>query len=68
VDITGNAQDDLNKVEFYVDWSLQQTQYTSPFTFAWNTSAVTKGNHSVTAMAYDTEGMRACYATTLNVR
>jgi parallel beta-helix repeat protein len=68
VDVQGNAQDDLSKVEFYVDWSLKFTEVSSPFTFTWDSSSVTKGNHTVAAMAYDTEGMRACYAVTLNVQ
>jgi len=68
VDVQGNAQDDISKIEFYVDWTLNQTATTSPFTFAWNTSGASKGNHTVTAMAYDTEGIQACYAVTLNVQ
>ena len=68
VDVQGNAQDDLSKVEFYVDWKLQQTTSTSPFSFPWDASSVKAGRHTLAAMAYDTEGMRACYAVTLNVQ
>ncbi len=68
VEVQGNAQDDVSKVEFYVDWKLQQTASFSPFSFVWNTSGVSTGQHTLAAMAYDTEGMRACYAVWLNVQ
>jgi hypothetical protein len=68
VEVQGNAQEDLSKVEFYVDWKLQQTASTNPFSFTWNTNRVTKGNHTVAAMAYDTKGVRACYAVSLQVQ
>jgi hypothetical protein len=71
VGITGNAQDknSINKVEFYVDWSLHSTEAgsTFPFNFTWNTSGASAGPHTVAAMAYNSAGIRACYAVTLNV-
>jgi hypothetical protein len=68
VDVQGNTQGDLSKVEFYVDWALRKTTSTNPFSFAWNTSGVSKGNHTLAAMAYNAEGMSACYAVRLNVQ
>ena len=47
---------------------VKQTQYASPFSFAWNTVGVPNGNHTVAAMAYDAVGTRACYAVTLGVK
>ena len=70
VGITGNAQDSnsISKVEFYVDWALKATDGGgSPFNFTWNTSGVAAGSHAVAAMAYNPEGVRDCYAVTLNV-
>jgi hypothetical protein len=68
VEVQGNAQYDVSKVEFYVDWNLQpQTASFSPFSFAWNTSGVSTGTHTLAAMAYGPEGMRACYAIGLTV-
>ncbi len=67
VELQGNAQYDISRVEFYVDWKLQQTASFSPFSFAWNTSAVSIGQHTLAAMAYDAEGTRACYAIWLQV-
>jgi chitinase len=67
VEVQGNAQYDVSKVEFYVDWNLQQTASFSPFSFAWNTNGVSTGSHTLAAMAYGPEGMRACYAIGLTV-
>ena len=68
VDVQGNAEDNISKVEFYVDWKLQQTASTSPFSFAWNTRGVSVGSHTLAAMAYNAAGMRACYAISLQVQ
>jgi len=72
VQVQGSAQDTLtdliSKVDFYVDWSFAQTTNTSPFSFSWDTSGVAKGTHTVTTMAYDMEGLHACYAVTLTVQ
>ncbi len=64
--ITATASDasGISKVEFYVDWSLQETVTESPFSFDW--SKGTSGSHTVAAMAYSNEGIRTCYAVTLN--
>jgi hypothetical protein len=68
VEVQGNAQQSIIKVEFYIDWQLQQTASFSPFSFAWNTSGVTPGKHTLAAMAYNTQGVRACYAVSLQVQ
>jgi hypothetical protein len=69
VDVIGNVRGSvIQKVDFYVDWSLQKTGFASYFNFAWNTFGVSNGEHTVTAMAHDSEGMRACYAVRLNVQ
>jgi Bacterial Ig domain len=68
VEVRGNAQDDINKVELYVDWNLREATSTSSFNFAWNTNRVSTGNHTVAAMAYNSEGMRGCYAVSLQVQ
>lgn len=58
INITALAADNaggagLSKVEFYVDGSLKGTDTTSPYSFSWNTSTSSDGNHSLTARAYD---------------
>ncbi len=70
VPISATATDSsaISQVSFYVDWTLSKTETASPFTFNWNTSNVAAGSHVVTAMAYSSNGTRACYAVTLNVK
>ncbi len=64
--ITATASDGsgISKVEFYVDWNLQETVTESPFSFDWSNG--TSGSHTVAAMAYSNAGIRSCYAVTLN--
>ena len=66
VTVTATASDSsgISKVEFYVDWALQTTVLSSPYSFNWTDG--TSGSHTVAAIAYSTAGIRACYAVTLN--
>jgi hypothetical protein len=70
VSVTGNVQDTsgISKVDFYVDWSLQSTATSNPFNFGWNTSGVLAGPHTLAAMAYNINGIRACYGVTVKVQ
>jgi chitodextrinase len=43
----------VNRVEFYVDNALVNTDTTSPYSFSWNTTGYSFGTHSLTAKAYD---------------
>lgn len=65
VTIQASASDKsgINRVEFYVDWKLQDTVTASPYSFNWTNG--TSGTHTVTAMAYSNAGIRDCYAVTL---
>jgi hypothetical protein len=49
----------VTKVELNVDGRLTVSSTTSPFTTTWNTSSVTKGQHSIKARAYDAAGNNA---------
>jgi parallel beta-helix repeat protein len=66
VTVTATASDasGISKVEFYVDWTLQATALSSPYSFSWTNG--TAGSHIVAAMAYSNAGIGACYAVTLN--
>ena len=70
VDIKGTASDpsSISKVQFYVDWDLQSTASGDSFSFAWNANDAKAGQHTIAAMAYSSEGVRSCYAVTLNVK
>lgn len=43
----------VTKVEFYVDSVLKGTDTTSPYSFAFDSTTVANGSHSLTAKAYD---------------
>lgn len=64
VTVTASAADNVavTKVEFYVDNSLKATDTSSPYSYAWSTTGVTAGNHSITARAYDATGNAATSA------
>jgi hypothetical protein len=70
ITVKGTAEDSLSisKVEFYVDWALKATVGgSSPFNIPWSTTGLSNGQHTLTAMAYNADGIRACYAVTVNV-
>ncbi len=51
---TANADDTaVTKVELWVDGALSATDTTSPYTFSWNSTAVSNGSHSLVTKAYD---------------
>lgn len=58
VTINANATDNVGvaKVEFYVDGALKGTDTTSPYSYAWDTTGVAAGSHSLTVRAYDAAG------------
>jgi parallel beta-helix repeat protein len=66
--VTATASDTsgISKVEFYVDWNLQTTVTSPPFNFDWSSGTV--GEHTVAAMAYSNEGVRACKTITLDMK
>ena len=56
--VSANASDNVgvSRVELYVDGSLAGTDTTSPYSFAWNTTAVANGSHSLQTRAFDAAG------------
>jgi parallel beta-helix repeat protein len=68
VTVTATASDasGISKVDFYVDWVLQATVESSPYSYSWTNA--TSGSHTITVMAYSNAGIRACSAVTLNAQ
>jgi parallel beta-helix repeat protein len=59
----------IAKMELYVDWALASTLASGPpFAFHWNTVGLAAGPHTVAAMAYNSNGVRSCFAITVQVR
>lgn len=58
VTVTGAATDNTNVtwVNFWVDGTLLNTDYTAPYSFSWNTSIVTSGTHTIQLKAFDAAG------------
>ncbi len=56
--IAATASDNIGvtKVEFYVDGFLKGSDLSFPYTYAWNTRALSNGLHNVSAKAYDAAG------------
>ncbi|HLM48620.1 MAG TPA: Ig-like domain-containing protein [Myxococcaceae bacterium] len=46
----------VTRVEFYDGATLLGTDTTSPYSYAWNTTGVANGTHTLTARAYDAAG------------
>jgi hypothetical protein len=64
VQLTANATAErgVNRVEFLVDGTVIGTDTTAPYSFDWNTSAVSDGSHSVTARVTDAGNVSATSA------
>jgi chitodextrinase len=58
VSVAATASDNVqvNKVEFYVDSTLKATGINAPYTFTWDSTSVTNGQHTLIAKAYDAVG------------
>src|SRR4030067_677956 len=67
--VTANATDDVEvvKVEFYIDGFLKLTDISAPYTFSWDTTSVSNGSHSITAIAYDLVNKSASDTITVTV-
>lgn len=63
VQATASDKSGINRVEFYLDWTLKSTVAGPPYNFDLSTTAV--GSHVIAAMAYSNAGIRNCFAITL---
>ncbi len=71
VNITATAADNVGvtRVDFYVDGVLKGSSGVSPYVYAWDTSMVVNGTHTLLAKAYDAgnnEGVSASVTVTTN--
>lgn len=55
IDIVANASDNIGikKVEFYVDNTLKGNDFSSPYSYSWDTRNYSEGSHTLMAKAYD---------------
>ena len=57
----------VTRVEFMIDGTIVGTASTSPYTVSWDSTTVTKGNHSLTAKVTDSVNGTATTAITITV-
>lgn len=70
INVTANASDNIGvtRVEFSVNGGNPvNTDTTSPYGFFYDTTALTKGTHTITAKAYDAAGLSGTATVTINV-
>jgi chitodextrinase len=69
VNVTASASDDVgvDRVEFSVDGSVQDTATTTPYGFSWDPSGAAAGPHTVTATAFDAAGNSSASSVTVSV-
>jgi M6 family metalloprotease-like protein len=58
---------DIQSVDLYIDDILEQTYYSPPYTFTWNTSASDIGRHYVKAEVFDTDGLSSSDEIMVNI-
>lgn len=70
ITIQAAATDDIGvaRVEFHVDSVKQGEDSSSPYSWTWNTTAVSNGQHTIKAVAVDTIGQSATSQVTVNVQ
>ena len=70
VQIIVEATDDrgIEKIEFYIDDSLQHTDDLEPYEYSWNTSTITDGSHTIKVIAHDTSNQTSNDAIMVSVR
>lgn len=69
VDITANATDNqsVQRVDFYVNGNLKESDLTSPYEYTWDSREVQNGTIGISATAYDTVGNRQTDAVDVTV-
>jgi len=58
----------INYVEFYIDGNLAHTDYTTPYSYLWDTTTVSDGGHMILVRAYDYAGNYAEDTVTVSVK
>ncbi len=69
VSVTATASDNVSvtRVQFIVDGVIVSTDATSPYSYAWDSSAASNGAHTITAKAFDAKSNNASGAVSVTV-
>jgi subtilisin family serine protease len=69
INVTASDDTEVTRVELYIDNFIGLTDSTTPFSFAWDTTTVGNGNHSLLAKAFDAAGnLGTSTSVTVNVQ
>jgi len=61
--VNATSADGVNRIEFYVDNSLKFTDYSSPYSWTFNTTEVSDGGHEIKVVGYSNSGSSATATT-----
>ncbi|MBU7046356.1 MAG: Ig-like domain-containing protein, partial [Theionarchaea archaeon] len=53
VTITASASEDIDTVQFYIDGVLRRTDSYAPFSYRWDTTRYSNGEHTIMVKGYD---------------
>ncbi len=69
VSIAANVTDNqtITQVQFQIDGKVIATDTSSPYTYNWNSTTVTDGTHTLTAIATDSANLSSTATETINV-
>jgi hypothetical protein len=67
ISVYASDESGISRVEFYIDDRLRLIDYSSPYSYYWNSGTVVNGYHTIKAIAYDKNGNRAEASITVNV-
>jgi len=59
VNVICNDQSEINRVEFYIDDELKETDISEPYSWIWDERTPLKFRHTITIIAYDNAGNSA---------
>jgi hypothetical protein len=65
--VSVTATSNCDTVKFYIDGTLVSTDASSPFSYSWNTTGYSDGNHTVKAEGYAGGVLKASHQITCNV-
>lgn len=70
INVTANASDNVGvtRVDFYVDSTLQLSDTSAPYLLVLDTTTLSDGQHTLTAIAYDGAGNQAQSVVTITVK
>jgi hypothetical protein len=67
VNVTTSTSGCIDTVEFYIDGTLKATDTTSPFSYSWNTTTYSEGNHTILVKGYCSGVLKDDDSVTVNV-